>query len=448
MNNPVCLIASYLVNSIWEVSLIGGAGWVASRLLRRLDSQVEHIVWVLTLVLAVLTPGLPLWRWLFHFLSASAGGGEHLSIVFSATENVDAHVRRAAFLSPVLIEALVVSYALVVLYFATRLGSSLYLTVKLRREVEHVSLQHDKGEAWSRCRRAFSVGDAVMFSSAKISGPVTIGFGRPALLLPTGFSERCKGDDFLAALAHECAHIRRRDFQKNLLYEVGSLVIAFHPVTWMVKSQIAQTREMICDRMAIEELIGPDAYTRSLLRLATMVSSRPRAATSHAIGIFDANILEKRVMMIAKEQPLGLFAKCCLMIPAALLLFVIATAAGSLAVPVAAQTAAQTADQDTPYGKVYKVGNDVSAPKLISSANPEFPESARKEKGKFDGTCLINLIVDSAGVPHDVHIARSLRADFDANAVKAVEQYRFDPARRAGEAVAVALNVEVHFQKY
>jgi hypothetical protein len=293
-------------------------------------------------------------------------------------------------------------------------------------------LQPDKEGLWNRCRRVFSVDDAVMLSSAKISGPVTIGFGKPVLLLPINFPERCSGDNFLAALAHECAHIKRRDFQKNLMYEVASLIIAFHPVTWMVKSQIAQTREMICDGLAIEKLIDPDSYTQSLLRLATMVFSRSRVASSHAIGIFDANILEKRVMMIAKEQPLGLFAKYCLIVPAALLLFLVAAAAGIVAIPVAAQTAAQTAGQDKPYGQIYKVGKDASAPKLISSVEPDYPESARKEKGKFDGTCLINLIVDSSGVPREVHVVRSLGADFDASAIKAVDSIGSIPLGEQG----------------
>ena len=150
MNNLVGLGASYLVNSVWEVSLIGGAGWVASRLLKKLSSQVEHTMWVLTLALAVLTPALPLWRWLLHFLYASAGSKERLSVVFVTAENVETHVRRAALLSPVLIEILVASYALVLLYFATRLGSSLYLTIKLRREVESVSLRPDKEGLWNR----------------------------------------------------------------------------------------------------------------------------------------------------------------------------------------------------------------------------------------------------------------------------------------------------------
>jgi TonB family protein len=180
-----------------------------------------------------------------------------------------------------------------------------------------------------------------------------------------------------------------------------------------------------------------------------MVSLGSRVTASHAIGIFDANILEKRVMMInTKRQRHSVFVKYGLIVPAAVLLFSVAVGAGAMAVAVAPQTTPQSADQEKPYGQVYKIGKDVSAPKLISSVEPVYPEAASKQKGKFDGSCVVGMIVDSSGVPRDVHITRSLAADFDASAIKAVQQYRFNPALRAGQPVAVSVNVEVNFKKY
>jgi len=104
MNNLVCSVASYVVNSLWEVCLIGGAGWLASRWLNRLGSRVEHVVWVSTLALAVLTPALPLWRWLSGLLSSYAGLNEHVSVAFVAAESVETNVRSVTLLSPALIE--------------------------------------------------------------------------------------------------------------------------------------------------------------------------------------------------------------------------------------------------------------------------------------------------------------------------------------------------------
>ena len=125
-----------------------------------------------------------------------------------------------------------------------------------------------------------------------------------------------------------------------------------------------------------------------------------------------------------------------------LVLISAAIGAGRMAVAIAPQ------DSGKNIKLIYKIGKDVSAPKLIFEVQPEFPQSERKHKEKFEGTCLLNLIVDESGTPQEVHITRSLSPDFDANAIKAVEQYRFSPAMREGKPVAVSLNIEVNFKRF
>jgi protein TonB len=85
---------------------------------------------------------------------------------------------------------------------------------------------------------------------------------------------------------------------------------------------------------------------------------------------------------------------------------------------------------------------------LISSVQPEFPQSARSADDKLEGTCLIGLVVDEKGMPQDVHVVRSLRQDFDEKAIEAVRQYRFKPGMKAGTPVAVSLKVEVRFARF
>ncbi len=443
MSNFMCSVASYFVNSVWEIPLIAGAGWLVSRALKRLGPRMEHVVWVSTLMLAVLAPALPLWFWFLRNFHLSVGSGRGQSSIALIAGDAVRLSSGSVMLPAAVIFALLGLYAIAILFFVGRLAWSLYQTVGLVREASPLTFDASKQQLWRRCLRALSIHDAVVLGSERVSGPVTISFSRPVLLAPSRFAEECDEDDFLAAVAHECAHIMRRDFQKNLLYEVASLAIAFHPVTWMLKSQIAETREMICDGIATERVIDSQEYTESLLRLAAMVSSSTQAISFHAIGIFDANVLEKRIMMIqAKKQRLSLWMKYGLVIPSVLVLISAAIGAGRMAVAIAPQ------DSGKNIKLIYKIGKDVSAPKLIFEVQPEFPQSERKHKEKFEGTCLLNLIVDESGTPQDVHITRSLSPDFDANAIKAVEQYRFSPAMREGKPVAVSLNIEVNFKRF
>ncbi|MEO6910179.1 MAG: energy transducer TonB [Edaphobacter sp.] len=91
-----------------------------------------------------------------------------------------------------------------------------------------------------------------------------------------------------------------------------------------------------------------------------------------------------------------------------------------------------------------RIGGGVSAPVLIFSVEPEFSEEARK--AKVAGNVLVNLWVDTNGLPSHVHVIRGVGMGLDEKAVEAVKQYKFRPAMENGKPVLVELNVEVNFQ--
>ena len=443
------IVASYLVNCVWQIAMVAAAGWLVSRFLRKLGPQVEHLIWVFTLGLTILASAVPLLRGLGAMLFVPYHAGAQPEIAFAAAQDSIVNLRGALVLPSTILLPLMALYAGSLFYFVARLVWSLHSTTMLVRNAHPTLLTPEREEIWRCCKQSFSLGHVRLLSSPSISGPVTLGFREPVLLVPPEFSASCTSQDFLAALAHECAHIKRRDYQKNLFFEVATLPVAFHPATWMLKSRIAQTREMICDAMAIEQSVDLRSYTRSLLRLASAIATTARASASHAIGIFDANILEKRIMILnSKKQHRSSGLKYGLVIPATLFLIAVTTGAAAMAVVVEPQASDQTTNQAKPYGHVYHVGKDVTAPVALASVEAEYPKSASNQNGKFDGVCLLGLVVDANGMPRDVHVLRSLRPDFDANAIKAVEKYRFTPAMRHGKPVAVSINIEVNFKTY
>ena len=97
-------------------------------------------------------------------------------------------------------------------------------------------------------------------------------------------------------------------------------------------------------------------------------------------------------------------------------------------------------------GGVFRVGGGVSPPKTLYAPDPEYSEEARK--AKFQGTCVLWLIVGPDGRPRDIHIARSLGLGLDEKAIEAVKQWKFEPAMKDGKPVAVQINVEVDFRLY
>jgi periplasmic protein TonB len=97
-------------------------------------------------------------------------------------------------------------------------------------------------------------------------------------------------------------------------------------------------------------------------------------------------------------------------------------------------------------GGVFRVGGGVSAPKAVYSPDPEYSEEARK--AKYQGTCVLWLIVGPDGRPRDIKVSRTLGLGLDEKAIEAVKTWRFEPAMKDGRPVAVQINVEVSFRLY
>lgn len=97
-------------------------------------------------------------------------------------------------------------------------------------------------------------------------------------------------------------------------------------------------------------------------------------------------------------------------------------------------------------GGVFRVGGGVSAPRPVFTPDPEYSEEARK--AKYQGTCVLFLIVGPDGRPRDIRISRSLGLGLDEKAIEAVKQWKFEPALKDGKPVSVAINVEVSFRLY
>jgi len=98
-------------------------------------------------------------------------------------------------------------------------------------------------------------------------------------------------------------------------------------------------------------------------------------------------------------------------------------------------------------GGLYRVGGGISAPVPLNDVEAEFSDEARR--AKYQGVCLVALIVDAQGMPQSVHVIRPLGMGLDEKAIEAVKKYRFKPAMKNGKTpVPVPITVEVNFRLY
>lgn len=108
---------------------------------------------------------------------------------------------------------------------------------------------------------------------------------------------------------------------------------------------------------------------------------------------------------------------------------------------------AATPWHDLPRSNLERVGrNGVSAPVPLNTSVAAFTDAARR--AHIQGICLIQLIVNTQGLPESPRVIRSIDPGLDRNALQAVMQYRFKPAMKDGQPVPVMITVEVNFRLF
>lgn len=91
--------------------------------------------------------------------------------------------------------------------------------------------------------------------------------------------------------------------------------------------------------------------------------------------------------------------------------------------------------------RVYAPGAGVAAPSLLSAMLP--PEAVSPCELKVDGSVYLALLVDIAGVPHNLTFIQPTGSDLDELALRIVSEDRFTPGTLGGIPVVVAESVEV-----
>ncbi|HEY5027493.1 MAG TPA: energy transducer TonB [Candidatus Angelobacter sp.] len=103
-------------------------------------------------------------------------------------------------------------------------------------------------------------------------------------------------------------------------------------------------------------------------------------------------------------------------------------------------------DDNTSDDQIYHVGNGTSPPRATYTPEPEFSEEARH--ARFQGIVVMKVVVNKAGNIVRIKLERALGKGLDENAMEKLKTWRFEPATRKGQPVAVEMNIEVSFNLY
>ena len=100
--------------------------------------------------------------------------------------------------------------------------------------------------------------------SERASGPMTFGFFRPVVLLPSDVAEMPPHVQQAMAY-HELIHVRRRDWISELFEEGVRAILWFHPAVWWLIGRIRLSREQVVDEAVIRITQSREHYIDALL---------------------------------------------------------------------------------------------------------------------------------------------------------------------------------------
>lgn len=103
--------------------------------------------------------------------------------------------------------------------------------------------------------------------------PVAFGLGNGCVLLPVGWRE-WDDDRLRAALAHEMAHLRRKDWAVRMWSLAARSVFWFHPLSWWLERRLSALAEMCCDEEGARATGDPDRYAEIVLEFARAAAPR------------------------------------------------------------------------------------------------------------------------------------------------------------------------------
>jgi beta-lactamase regulating signal transducer with metallopeptidase domain len=138
---------------------------------------------------------------------------------------------------------------------------------------------------------------------SEVGSPAVWSLGRPKLLWPACLLEGLPRSYQRSVIAHELAHLRRRDHWISWLQLAAECVWWWYPLFWYVRRQLRFQAELACDAWVVTSL--PEdrrTYAEALIEITQVVSQK--AAPLPVLGIHSAarQEFERRLTMIMRDR--------------------------------------------------------------------------------------------------------------------------------------------------
>jgi beta-lactamase regulating signal transducer with metallopeptidase domain len=238
-------------------------------------------LWAVLRLFPSVSPGVQVWLWRLVFLKLALGlvGMATVSLALLPAEPVvpveGQTLTFAAVPVAQQVDPWTIAYAVGLAAIAAQMLAAVGRTSSLVRHASAVSDERLNRILDLLLKRSRVDRRPRLLVSPLVSTPLLVGGFRSSIILPASAITNCTTEELGLMMAHEVAHIARKDLLWNLFQSAVTAPLYFHPLVWLAARSAGLARESAADQHALR-LTGskPKVYGEMLLRAA--VVARPR----------------------------------------------------------------------------------------------------------------------------------------------------------------------------
>lgn len=284
---------NFVVACIGKVTVVFAIAWLASLALRRRSAALRHSVWAAAVMAALTLPAL-MWilpEWRAKSVTVKPVWQESQPVLIAGVPRAwnempgaaSAPVTRIAEPAPHSEPWTTEEIAAAVWAAGLLIGLARLLIGLIRvRAIPATPLALDAPR-----------GVRVLQAQSDTIMPLTWGLFRPRVLFPANVSEWPE-ERIRQVLAHELAHVERRDWIVHIAAEIMRAVYWFHPLAWLAASQLRHESERACDDAVLGQGADACSYAEHLVHLARALKS-PAGVLSSTLAAAYESKFEKRL---------------------------------------------------------------------------------------------------------------------------------------------------------
>jgi protein TonB len=95
------------------------------------------------------------------------------------------------------------------------------------------------------------------------------------------------------------------------------------------------------------------------------------------------------------------------------------------------------------FDQAVAITDDITPPRLLEVATPDYTEDAKRHK--ISGDVVVLIVVDTKGDVIEAKVVKGLGHGLDENAIAAVREWKYKPATRDDKPVMVKMEVTLNF---